>query len=139
MDVGLFAYTVEGESSALSGVQPTLTLWYETAETRGLVVQQDGLWGVVDLEGQTVVEIAYEAVFAAPFGDAPGWYGLRDGAYELLDDLDAGSARCLTRRRRRRCRARGLCCWSARSAACWWQTPPRHRLSSAAGHGGAPV
>ena len=90
MDVGLFAYTVEGESSALSGVQPTLTLWYETAETKGLVVQQDGLWGVVDLEGQTVVEIAYEAVFAAPFGDAPGWYGLRDGAYELLDDLDAG-------------------------------------------------
>ena len=52
--------------------RPTLTLWYETAETKGLVVQQDGLWGVVDLEGQTVVEFAYEAVFAAPFGDAPG-------------------------------------------------------------------
>ena len=90
MDVGLFAYTVEGEASALSGVQPTLTLWYETAETRGLVVQKDGLWGVVDPEGQAVVEFAYEAIFAAPFGDAPGWYGLRDGAYELLGELNAG-------------------------------------------------
>ena len=45
--------------------------------------RQEGLWckktafGVSsDLEGQAVVEFAYEAIFAAPFGDAPGWYGL---------------------------------------------------------------
>ena len=90
MDVGDFVYATQGDEAALSGVQPTLTLWYDVAETPALVVQKEGLWGVVDLLGETLVDFSYEAVFSAPFGDSPGWYGLRDGAYELLAPIDAG-------------------------------------------------
>ncbi|MBQ3076246.1 MAG: hypothetical protein IJC43_00160, partial [Clostridia bacterium] len=51
---------------------------------------QNGLWGVASLRGELLWEPRYSAIFAVPFGEQPGWYGLRDDSYERLATLDAG-------------------------------------------------
>ena len=88
MDVGHFTYQTEDGSAALSGEQPSLTLWYETEDTRALVVRKNGLWGAVDLEGNEQLPFVYDAIFSAPFGENPGWYGLREREYILLNALE---------------------------------------------------
>jgi len=93
MNVGHFVYPNGSEQGVLSGTLPDLVLSYGG---NGLVARSGGLWGALSYEGEVLVPFAYDALFPAPFGDRPGWYGRTGDDYELLMPLPSSTVPVLT-------------------------------------------
>ncbi len=93
MNVGRFVYPNGSEQGVLSGKLPDLVLEYGDS---GLVARSGGLWGALSIEGEVLVPFTYDALFPAPFGDRPGWYGRIGDEYELLMALPSSTVPVLT-------------------------------------------
>ncbi|HWP80796.1 MAG TPA: hypothetical protein VN446_09165 [Candidatus Acidoferrum sp.] len=93
MNVGRFVYPNGSEQGVLEGTLPDLVLEYGDG---GLVARSGGLWGALSYDGEVLVPFAYDALFPAPFGDRPGWYGRSGTDYELLMSLPSSTVPVLS-------------------------------------------
>lgn len=91
MDVGSYSYTDGSRAGTMAGLQEQPTIFFD-GQPAGIIVEQDGLFGVVSLTGSTIFYPAYDAIFLQPSGDRPGWIGRQGDRYTLMQALPPGSA-----------------------------------------------
>ncbi len=93
MDVGTFVYPNGSSQGVISGTIDQYILLYGDI---GFVVMSEGLYGAISFTGEVLVPFLYEALFPAPYGDRPGWYGKTAEGYDLLMPLPSETSPVLS-------------------------------------------